>query len=88
MAQEKRLQGHTLRGMPLNHGLTSQRVTSLVTQTVKNPAAMRETWVPPLGGKDPLEESMATYSCILALRIPMDRVAWRATVHGVAKTSE
>ena len=29
---------------------------------------------------------MATYSSILAWRIPMDRGAWRATVHGVAKS--
>ena len=26
------------------------------------------------------------YSSILAWRIPMDRGAWRATVHGVAKS--
>jgi len=35
----------------------------------------------------PLEEGMATHSSILAWRInPMDRGAWRATVHGLAKT--
>ena len=28
---------------------------------------------------------MATHSSILARRIPMDRRAWRAIVHGVAK---
>ena len=28
---------------------------------------------------------MATHSSILAWRVPMDRGAWRATVHGVAK---
>ena len=32
----------------------------------------------------PLEEGMATYSSILAWRIPMDREAWQATVHGVS----
>ena len=32
------------------------------------------------------EEGMATYSRILAWRIPVDRGAWQATVHGVAKT--
>jgi len=31
-----------------------------------------------------LEESMATHSSILTWRIPMDRGAWWATVHGVA----
>ena len=29
---------------------------------------------------------MATHSSILAWRIPMGRGAWRATVHGVAKS--
>ena len=33
-----------------------------------------------------LEEGMATHSTILAWRIPMDRGAWRARVHGVAKS--
>ena len=47
---------------------------------------MRETWVQSLGQEDPLEVGMATHSSILAWRIPMDRVAWRATVHGVAKS--
>ena len=28
---------------------------------------------------------MAAHSSILAWRIPMDREAWRSTVHGVAK---
>jgi len=58
---------------------------SLVTQTVKNPPAMRETWVPSLGWEDLLEEGMATHSSILAWRIPMDKGAWQATVHGVTK---
>ena len=29
---------------------------------------------------------MATHSSILAWRIPMDRGAWQATVHGVIKS--
>ena len=33
-----------------------------------------------------LEEGMATYSSILAWRIPMNRGAWWATVFGVAKS--
>ena len=33
-----------------------------------------------------LEEDMATHSSILALGIPMDRGAWQAAVHGVAKS--
>ena len=42
----------------------------LVAQTVKNPPAMRETWVRSLGWEDPLEEGMATHSSLLAWRIP------------------
>ena len=52
---------------------------------VKNSPAMRETWVQSLGWEDHLEEGIATHSSILARRIPMDRGAWRATVHGVTK---
>ena len=51
----------------------------------ENLPTMQETCVQPLGGEDPLEEGMATlqYSC---LEDPMDRGAWQATVHGVAKS--
>ena len=59
---------------------------SLVAQLVKNLPALRETWVQFLGWEGPLEEGMATYSSILAWRIPLDRGAWWATVHGVAKS--
>ena len=59
---------------------------SLVPQTVKNLPAMQETWVLSLGWENPLEESMATHPSVLAWRIPMDRRAWWATVHGVAKS--
>ena len=45
-----------------------------------------ETQVRSLGQEDPLEEGMATHSSILALRIPANRGAWRATVHGVPKS--
>ena len=55
---------------------------------VKNPPAMQETWVRSLGQEEPLEEGMATHSSILAWRIPMDRGAWRATVHGGRKESD
>ena len=43
---------------------------SLVSQIVKNPPAMQETWVRSLGWKDPPEKEMATHSSILAWRIP------------------
>ena len=42
-------------------------------------------WVGSLGQEDPLEKKMATHTSILALENPMDRGAWRATVHGVTK---
>ena len=63
-------------------------MTSLVALLVKNlPASAGdpEAWVQSLGWEDPLEESMATHSSILAWRIPKNRGAWRATVQGVAK---
>ena len=59
---------------------------SLVTQLVRNPPAMQETWVQSLGWEDALEEGMATHSSILAWRIPKDRGAWWAIVHGVTKS--
>jgi len=58
---------------------------SLVVQTIKNLPAMWETWVQSLGWEDILEEGMATHSSILAWRIPIDRGAWWAVVHGFAK---
>ena len=36
----------------------------------KNPPAMQETRVLPLGQEDPLEKEMTTHSCILAWEIP------------------
>ena len=52
---------------------------------VKNPPAMRETWVRSLGWEDLLEEGMAAHSSVLGRRIPTNRRACRATVHGVTK---
>ena len=45
-------------------------MASLVTQMVKNLPAMQESQVPSLGQEDPLEKVMATYSSILAWKIP------------------
>ena len=55
---------------------------------VKNPPAMKKTWVGSLVWEDPLEEAMATHSSILAWRIPWVRGAWQAPVHGVAEESD
>ena len=52
-------------------------MASLITQLVKNLPAMQETLVQFLDWEDTLEKRKATYSSILAWRIP---------VHGVAKT--
>ena len=44
---------------------------------------MQVMWVGFLGQEDPLEMEMATTPC---LGNPMDRGAWRATLHGVTKS--
>ena len=52
-------------GYPLQYSWAS-----LVAQLVKNPPAVRETWVQSLGWKDALEKGEATHSSMLAWRIP------------------
>ena len=52
-------------GYPLQYSWAS-----LVAQLVKNPPAMRETWVQSLGWEDRLGKGTATHSSILAWRIP------------------
>ena len=47
---------------------------------------MQKTWVRSLGWKDALEKKVEGYSNILCLGNPIDREAWWATVHGVAKS--
>ena len=42
----------------------------LVAQMVKNLPAMQVTWVQSLSQENPLEKGVATYSSILAWRIP------------------
>ena len=53
---------------------------------VKNLLAIWETWVRALGWEDAVEEGMATHYDILVWRIPVDRGAWQATVHGIVKS--
>ena len=57
-----------------------------MAQLVKNPPAVWETWVQSLGWEDPLEKGMETHSSILAWRIPMDREAWKVSVHRVSQS--
>ena len=66
--------------------LKTNNWAALVAQTVKNLPAMRETWVQSLGWEDALEEGMATHSSMLAWKIPTDREAWWAAVHGVSES--
>ena len=60
--------------------------TSLVAQMAKNLPAMQETQVRSLGQEDSLEKGNGyplQYSC---LENSLDRGAWWATVHGIAKS--
>ena len=57
-----------------------------VTQVVKNPPAMWETWVRSLGWEDPLEEGMATHPSILAWRVLWTEEPGGLQSMGVAKS--
>ena len=80
------LQAQSCENVPADAFSFSGNPTALVVQGVKNLPAMWETWVQSLAWEDPLEESMATHSSILAWRILKDRGAWWATVHRVKKS--
>jgi len=54
----------------LKKSLFKKYGASIVAQSVKKLPAMEETWVQFLGQEDPNEKEMATYSSILAWRIP------------------
>ena len=62
---------------------------SQVALVLKNPPAnagdIRDA-VQSLGWESPPEKGMATHSSILTWKIPMDRGAWWATVHGAPKS--
>ena len=62
-----------------------------VAQWIKNSPAMQETqeiWVQSLGWEDPLEESMATRSSILAWRIPWTEEPDRLQSMGLQKSGK
>ena len=61
---------------------------SIVAQLVKNPPAMRETWLQSLGWEYPLENRTATHSSILALRIPWTEQPGRLQSMGDRKESD
>ena len=50
------------------------------------PDSSDETWVRSLGWEDPLEEGMVSHCSILPWTVPMDRGAWWAAIHGIAKS--
>ena len=54
-----------------------------MAQMGKNPHAMQETWVQPLGQKNPLEKRVATQSSTLAWKIP-----WTEEPCGQSKESQ
>ena len=73
--------------------LTTTNIVNYVIQTIfpggsnsKESACNVGDLGPSLGQEDPLGKGMATHSSTLAWRIPKDRDAWWATVHGVAKS--
>ena len=47
-----------------------KKATKHIAQLVKNLPSMQETWIRFLGWEDPMEKEVATYSSILAWRIP------------------
>ena len=56
-----------------------------VAQMVKNLPTIWETWVPSLRQEGPLEEEMATYSSILAWKIPQTEEPGRLQSTGSQK---
>ena len=70
--------------LPICHIFHINR-TSLVAQLVKHPPGMQVSRLCSLGPEDSLEKNMAAHSSILAWGNPIDRQAWWATVHGVAR---
>ena len=57
----------------------------MVAQVVKNLPAKQQTWVQSRGMDGPLEEEIATHYNNSCLENSMDRGAWQAVIHGVAK---
>ena len=60
-------------------------LASLLAQMVKT-LLMQETKVPSQGREDPLDEGHGSPLQSSCLENPMDRGAWRATVHGVSES--
>ena len=63
-----------------------EKWASVEAQSVKNLPVMRETWVWFLGREDPLEKEMATYSSIIAWRIPWTEQPGRLQFMGLQES--
>ena len=57
-----------------------------MAESINNLPAIQETWVHSLGQDDPLEKGMATYSSIIAWRIPWTEEPGGLQSMGVAKS--
>ena len=73
---------------PLKKGTTTRPSThsSLVAQLVKSLPAVWETQVQSLGWENPLEKGMSSTLSVFLWENSMERGAWQATVHWVAKS--
>ena len=63
-------------------------LSCMVAQTVKRLPTMRETRVPSLGRKDPLEKEMATHSSTLAWKIPWTEEPGRLQSMGLQRVGQ
>ena len=64
---------------------TTEQLSTLVAQMVKNLPVMQETQIQVLGWEDPLERGMATHCSILAWRIPWTEEPGRRQFMGLQR---
>ena len=82
----KRAASSAFQAQPLSGMLLSQGLAFPGTSVIRNPPAIQETWVQPLGREDPLKKEMATHSNILAWEIPWTEKLSGLQVPGVTKS--
>ena len=70
---------HTEKQNPKSRWFSGKRI-HLPMQETQDMRVQSFSW------EDPLEEEMATHSSVLACENPVDKAAWQATVHKVAKS--
>ena len=71
---------------PISPTIICLQFDSLLTQTVKNPPAMLETWARSLSWEDSPGEGHGYPLQYFGLENSLDREAWQTTVHEVAKS--